>query len=178
MAKATKSRRTKRPSSSLNSRVLSHYPPYPGYYKDPSDRTNHEKSCELIHRVRRQVALHSYAYYELSQTLIHDIDYEIMVQKLLLSQLLYPRASEEVLFMRDVFILNDFESTGFHIAKAVHEAEAGEEGDAFSIQLVFDRMRANPKVNFYNNHVSAGANQKLSRLVSKVRAVKQKLNLD
>lgn len=145
------------------------WPPYPGYEKHPDDRSKFEKACELIHRMRRQVALHSYLYYECNCNIICDHEYEIRVKKLVLAQLLHPKASLTVPFMRKAFVNNKFESTGFHIADMVRSSDEGKD-DAYSVMVAAERFRANPPAEYAGEDMR-GRLKDLTARVNKVKAL-------
>lgn len=178
MVKNSETRRYRKRSKSDRPRppTLTNYPPYPGYGKNPEDMTKHERACERIHRGRRQVALHAFMYYQCDTTVVSDYQYELFVKTLLLTQLMYPDASNEVPFMKDAFLDNEFESTGFHVAKAVDEAEEGVD-EAYSVKLAFHRSRANTNYDHSREVQDPQLMLKFKAINSKLAKVKKSLGI-
>ena len=93
--------------------------PYLGYDKDPDDWSDVNIVAENIHRLRRQIAIHAYIYYELDENCISDLRYEELVKRLHSLQKRFPKIASSVSFMRKFFMDESFHSTSFHISDAV-----------------------------------------------------------
>lgn len=75
-----------------------------------------ERVMELINRRRRQILVHSAAYYRLNASLIPDSRFDSWCRELVELQASYPELAQEAVFA-DLFA--DFDgSTGFHLAGA------------------------------------------------------------
>lgn len=64
-------------------------------YKDCPSGLNKEK-FELIRRRRLQMLIHSFLYYKLDSSIIHDLDFDKWARELLGLQKLYPEESKAV----------------------------------------------------------------------------------
>ena len=73
-----------------------------------------QRMMELINRRRRQILVHSAAYYRLNASLIPDSRFDSCCRELVELQASYPELAQEAVFA-DLFA--DFDgSTGFHLA--------------------------------------------------------------
>ncbi len=106
--------------------------PYVGYDIPGSKQTDVTKVAELIHRRRRQIALHSYLYYCLNENAITDHEYEYRVLNLIELQTRFPKIANSVKFMKRMFMEHDFSATGFHLSQYVGSSKSK---DALSIKL-------------------------------------------
>lgn len=145
-------------------------PPYIGYHDKPEDWTDVTKVSERIHRLRRQIALHSYVYYELDETLITDWEYELRILRLIELQLRFPKISASIPFMKKAFLEDDFESTSYHIGNTVARSNSK---DAISI-----RHRAGHLVKLFHASKdtpfeSPGIRKKIGELNKRISTLKQ-----
>jgi hypothetical protein len=104
--------------------------PYIGY--GDAVLSDVSKISELIYRKRRQVAVASYLYYCLDESVISDHEYEYRVLKLIELQSRFPKISLSIPFMKKLFCNQDFSATGFHIGRYVKDSKSKDAISALS----------------------------------------------
>lgn len=142
------------------------YCPYPGYYKSENDLKYHDHLLRTIFMLRRNVAMSCYLYYGNRGLMYTDSQYELVVSRLFLLQIKYPRLCKYVKFMSEIFEDNDFLDTGFHIAAYCSEENSI---DAESIRRASNRDLQDIQTPFEESNV----HKKLTLLRGEICKVKK-----
>ena len=139
--------------------------PYVGYYTNPSKQTDVTKVAELIHRRRRQVALHSYLYYCLDESVITDHQYEYLVLNLIEMQTRFPQIAASVNFMKRMFLEHDFSATGFHLGSYVKNSNSKA---AESVVSAANRLVEHHKKQELDSFQAPDIDEKISRCTERL----------